>query len=289
MPEGPEVQQVVNSLSPNICSKTIKTVEVLHDKITMPIKSIGRQNIELFSNRLIDTKILELERKGKYLIFKGKNKSSDDLFIVAHLGMTGAFFVVKDFNEITPKYRKHIHIIFRLDDNSSMVYSDQRRFGWVGALEEKEFLNYNPIQKIGPDPFDENAPERFIANMRRKTSENKPIKKLLLQPEIIAGIGNIYASECLFKANIHPMTPSKDITDKKLMELLSHVRETFALAIRLGGSSIRDYVNSEGQKGTFQEHFKVYGKKDCPECGHPLENVRIDNRSSFYCPSCQKK
>ncbi|WP_114555664.1 bifunctional DNA-formamidopyrimidine glycosylase/DNA-(apurinic or apyrimidinic site) lyase [Bacillus sp. K6W] len=289
MPEGPEVQQVLNSLEPKVINKTIFHVSVLHNKITIPLKGMGRQEGESLIGRLEGATINKLERKGKYLVFHCKQPDSSIIYMISHLGMTGAFFNVSSLNEIAPNYRKHVHLIITLNDDSLLVYSDQRRFGWVGALNEEEYLLYNPIQKVGPDPSSPDAPQLFLANMRSKSVEKKPIKKVIMQPEIIQGVGNIYAAECLFRASIHPLTSVGEVSDEKLLELLKHIKETFELAIQMGGSSIRDYVNSEGKKGTFQDMHMVYNKKHCKVCGNDLDNVRIEGRSSFFCPNCQKK
>lgn len=289
MPEGPEVQQVLNSLEPKIVGRQISKVTVTHPKITMPLKKIGRQDGEVFIDRIEGGTIKKLERKGKYLVFHLGQQDSSIIYIVAHLGMTGAFFCINDLNEIPLNYRKHVHVIIDLDNKAKIAYSDQRRFGWMGALSEKEFFCYTPLQKVGPDPSSEDAPDLFLQNLRNKKISNTPIKKAIMRPEIIQGVGNIYASECLFKAKLNPLTNVGEISEAKLLELLRHIKETFELAIKLGGSSIRDYVNSEGKKGTFQELHMVYNKEFCKECGSAIENVKIDQRSSFYCPSCQKK
>jgi len=289
MPEGPEVQQVINSLEPKVVNKTILHVSVLHHKITIPLKGMGRQDVESLTGRLEGAKINKLERKGKYIVFHCNQQDLSRIYIVSHLGMTGAFFNVGSLDEIALNYKKHVHMIINLNDDSLLVYSDQRRFGWVGALTEEEYLLYNPIQKVGPDPSSPDTPQVFLANMRSKSVEKKPIKKVIMQPEIIQGVGNIYAAECLFRARIHPLTPVGEVSDEKLLELLKYIKETFELAIKMGGSSIRDYVNSEGKKGTFQEMHMVYNKKHCKVCGNNLDNVRIEGRSSFFCPNCQKK
>ncbi|MDX8363963.1 bifunctional DNA-formamidopyrimidine glycosylase/DNA-(apurinic or apyrimidinic site) lyase [Cytobacillus sp. IB215665] len=289
MPEGPEVQQVLNSIEPKVLGKIISEVSVLHPKITMPLRKIGRQEVETFSQRLEGGSIEKLERKGKYLIFNINQVDISTLYLVTHLGMTGAIFHVNNLDEIAPNYRKHVHLIFKLNDESLMVYSDQRRFGWMGALNEQEYTAYRPLQEVGPDPASEDAPKLFLEIIRNKTFINKPIKRVIMQPNVIQGVGNIYASECLYKAKLNPLTSVGEISDEKLLELLVHIKETFELAIKLGGSSIRDYVNSEGKKGTFQELHMVYNKDFCPECGVPIENLKIDQRSSFYCPNCQAK
>lgn len=288
MPEGPEVQQILNSLEPKIIDKEIIHVEIFKPKITIPLKSEGRQDVFVFTQRLEGATFRRLERRGKYLVFHCEQQDSTIIYMVSHLGMTGGFFNFISFDEIPENYRNHVHIIFTLNNNTRLVYSDQRRFGWVGALTQEEYLSYGPVQNVGPDPSEPDAEVRFLENLRKKQNVNKPIKAAIMQPFNVQGVGNIYAAECLFMARIHPLTPVKEITDERLLELLKHIKETFALAIKLGGSSIRDYVNSEGKKGTFQELHKMYNKKTCPECGGDIENIRIDNRSSFFCPNCQK-
>ncbi|HEY4554590.1 MAG TPA: bifunctional DNA-formamidopyrimidine glycosylase/DNA-(apurinic or apyrimidinic site) lyase [Bacillaceae bacterium] len=289
MPEGPEVQQVLNSLAPKVVDRSIVKATVLHPKITIPLKKAGRQDSELFCRRLEGAVVRKMERKGKYLIFQCEQADASKHYLVSHLGMTGAFFHVNHLGEIAANYAKHIHAVFKLDDASVIAYSDQRRFGWVGMLNEEEYTSYHPVQKVGPDPADEDASKVFLENIRKKGYANKPIKRIIMLPEVIQGVGNIYAAECLFRAKIHPSTPVEEIKDEKLLELLGHIKNTFELAIQMGGSSIRDYVNSEGIKGTFQELHQVYNKQHCPDCGNTLENVKIDNRSSYFCPECQKQ
>ncbi|NGQ94827.1 bifunctional DNA-formamidopyrimidine glycosylase/DNA-(apurinic or apyrimidinic site) lyase [Brevibacillus sp. SYP-B805] len=286
MPEGPEVQRVLETLAPKVINKTIEAVRISPYKITMPQGKRGRQDVELFIGRMSGTRVEKLERRGKYLVFHCRNNSVP-LYMVAHLGMTGAWFAVGSPEEVEDRYRKHIHVTFLLDDRSLMVYSDQRRFGWVGALTEQEYREYAPIQNMGPEAFWEDAPALFLENLRSKQAMTQPIKRLLMKPEIIAGVGNIYACETLFKAKIHPLTQPKDLSDAKIMELFGHIRETLETAVKLGGSSISNYVNSEGKKGSFQNHHKVYKKEHCPDCLTPLGNIRIDQRSSFFCPQCQ--
>jgi len=288
MPEGPEVQQVLNSLEPKIINKEIIHIEVSKPKITIPLKGEGRQDVFVLTKRLEGAAFRRLERRGKYLVFHCEQKDASIIYMLSHLGMTGGFFTITSFDQIPDLYRNHVHIIFTLNNGTLLVYSDQRRFGWVGALTEDEYLLYKPVQNVGPDPSDPDADIRFLENMRKKQNVNKPIKTVIMQPATIQGVGNIYAAECLFMAKIHPLTPVGEIPDDKLLELLKHIKETFELAIRLGGSSIRDYVNSEGKKGTFQELHKMYNKKNCPECGGDIENIKIDNRSSFFCPNCQR-
>ncbi|MDR4948828.1 bifunctional DNA-formamidopyrimidine glycosylase/DNA-(apurinic or apyrimidinic site) lyase [Neobacillus cucumis] len=288
MPEGPEVQQVLNSLEPKIIGKQIIHVEVYKPKITIPLKSEGRQDVFMFRQRLEGAIFHSLERRGKYLVFHCMQQNSSTIYMVSHLGMTGGFFNITSFDQIPDQYRKHVHIIFALNNDTQLVYSDQRRFGWVGALTQDEYLAYEPVQNVGPDPSEPDAEVRFLENIRKKQNMNKPIKSVIMQPFNVQGVGNIYAAECLFLARIHPLTPVKELSDEKLLELLKHIKETFKLAIELGGSSIRDYVNSEGKKGTFQELHRMYNKKTCPECGGDIENIKIDSRSSFFCPNCQK-
>jgi formamidopyrimidine-DNA glycosylase len=287
MPEGPEVQQVLNSLEPKIIGKEIISIEVFKPKITIPLKSEGRQDVFVFTQRLEGTTFRCIERRGKYLVFQCVQRDSSIIYMVSHLGMTGGFFNITSFDQLNEKYSNHVHIIFTLNNDTQLVYSDQRRFGWVGALTEEEYLSYKPVQNVGPDPSEPDAVIKFLENMRKKQNINKAIKSAIMQPFIIQGVGNIYAAECLFMARIHPKTPVGEISDEKLMELFHHIKNTFELAIKLGGSSIRDYVNSEGKKGTFQELHKMYNKKICPECGGEIENIKIDNRSSFFCPRCQ--
>lgn len=289
MPEGPEVQQVLNTLEPKLLNKQIINISVYNNKITIPLKKIGRQEVKVFTGRLEGAVFTKLERIGKYLIFHCKQRDSTSIYMVSHLGMTGGFFNVRSIDEVPEKYSRHIHIIFNLDNDSLLIYSDQRRFGWVGALNEQEYLAYEPIQKVGPDPSSSDAPQIFLEKIRMKQFSNKPIKWAIMQSVTIQGVGNIYAAECLFQAKIHPLTPVRELSDEMLLKLLDYIKETFELAIKMGGSSIRDYVSSEGMKGTFQELHKVYNKKSCPDCGMDIENIKIDNRSSFYCPSCQKR
>lgn len=271
MPELPEVQTVVDTLSHLIESKEIKTVELRWEKI------LANARVDEFSKRLQRQKFLAFSRRGKYLLFE----LNQDMLIV-HLRMEGKFFYYP--KPTVPD--KHTHVVFIFTDNSELHYHDVRKFGKMYLYHKDE--PYKALDSLGKEPWDENLTVQYLRNCigKRKIS----VKQLLLEQGIIAGIGNIYASEILFEAHIHPETTVNKLTDADLANIITYTRKVLKEAIAAGGTTVRSYTSSLGVSGRFQLSLFVYDRegKSCKRCHTPIIRITQNGRSSFFCPNCQQ-
>jgi formamidopyrimidine-DNA glycosylase len=265
MPELPEVENVIRSLVNKVSGRKIISVEV----ITPSIVYKRTDFIDLVKGKTIAT----LGRRGKYIIIR-----LDKGNLLIHLRMTGKLL----FNgEIS----KHTHLILGFTDGDYLIYNDVRKFGRINYLSNNELDIYLKT-KVGLEPglmeFEE-----FKEKLKIKRG---PLKKVLLDQTIIAGIGNIYADEILFASGIHPLTESSKLNDEDYVILFDNIRGILEKAILAGGSTIRDYVNGDGTAGGFQDAHKVYGRggKECICCGCTLEKIKVAGRTTVYCPICQR-
>jgi formamidopyrimidine-DNA glycosylase len=281
LPELPEVETVRLTLDPLVRHQRITDIE-----ITKP-KMIRKQSESVFASRALQATFTQADRRGKFLILH-LEKEHIPYRMIIHLGMTGAVFCVSSAHEVPEKYRKHIHVTFSLANGMYFVFSDIRTFGGIRIFTDEEFgqkkLNAS-ILNMGPEVFDKNKISQFLTNLQKH--EHKGIKSILLDQNVIAGIGNIYDCEVLHICGIHPETKVTSLTSSQRESLFHETKKIFELSISLGGSSISDYVDAHGKKGSFQEHFRIYNQKNCRICGTESKNVKIDGRSSFYCPVCQ--
>lgn len=276
MPELPEVESTKISLLP---VKGSKIVEVYSSGKKLR-KEIPQNLIELKN-----TIILDVQRKAKYLLFNLYNKSSSNQkTIISHLGMSGKFIYSADSN-----INKHDHIILYLEDGNTLKYNDPRRFG-IFLLEDTNNYENKIFSKIAMDAIDASFTPNYLQNKLLKISRN--IKNTLLNQEIVAGIGNIYASEALFKAKINPTREANSLTYKEITYLVDAIKEILNKAINLGGSTLKDYRKANGELGDFQNHFLVYSRENesCLEknCEGTVEKIIQNGRSTFYCKKTQK-
>jgi len=269
MPELPEVETVRRSLLP-IVGMRIETVEVRERRLRRAVAAD-------FAQRLTGQVIRSIERRGKYLLF---HLSEDDV-LLAHLGMSGALLLQAAG---TPP-EAHDHVWLRLADGRQVTFNDPRRFGLLRVGRPGEFVELNAV---GPDPLSEAfAVDDFAALARGR---KKPVKNLLMDQRAVAGIGNIYANEILFRAGIRPGRQARRLTRAELVRLFEATRAVLSSAVRLGGSSISDYRDGDGRPGYFQLRLKVYDRagKPCLRCRTAVRRVVHAGRSSFYCPACQR-
>lgn len=290
MPELPEVEGVVNSLKPVATGKTIESVK-LSDVLEVS-RQAGKQAIvkgsELkhFKQALENARITQIVRRSKYIYFH-LLKDQQDLLLVNHLGMTGAWFYVQETADITEdKFRKHIHVVLTLDDGMLLVYADIRRFGEMRLLDSED--QFPPLLLMAPEPFAESALNHFIDMSSLSKYQNKSIKETIMDGQVISGCGNIYATEALFRMHIHPGRKVKRISQKRLILLFQTIVDVLNESISAGGSSISDYRNINGEAGGMQNRLSMYGKKQCPHCLIPTKQVLLGGRNSWYCPSCQR-
>jgi formamidopyrimidine-DNA glycosylase len=236
---------------------------------------------ENFREAIKSKRINTVSRRAKYLLFE----LEDSQLIIAHLGMSGSFRVL---NDIPNETQKHDHVMMTLSPRKTLIYHDPRRFGLI-TLGHKETLHEHVLFKdIGPEPFSQDfSPEYLVeALSKRKTA----IKPTLLDQKLVAGVGNIYASEALFRCNIHPETPSYHITDRAC-DLVIAIQDVLKAAVKSGGSTLRNYIQTTGENGYFQHQFNVYdrGGESCFVCGCTIEKIIQSARTTYFCPSCQCK
>lgn len=271
MPELPEVETVRRTLKKHILDKTINDVVIYYNDIVVT-------NKEAFINDLKGKKISDILRIGKWLIF-----DVSPYYLLSHLRMEGKYFI-KNINE---HINKHEHVIFNLDD-VSLRYHDTRKFGKMYLVKKDELFTKTPLNKIGLEPFD----NRFDVNyLKSKILKNKPIKSLLLEQEIIAGIGNIYADEILYLSKINPLVKGKDLSNQNLEDIIKYSKEVLEKAINDGGTTIRSYTSSLGVTGRFQQSLNVHCRenKKCYNCSNKIVKITVQGRGTYYCPNCQKE
>jgi formamidopyrimidine-DNA glycosylase len=281
MPELPEVETIARGLHKQVAGDTIQSIW-LGEK-PEPLKSSPREIAKV----LEQSKILEVRRVGKHIVFdlkqpgRGRNSQERSGQWVVHLGMTGKMQVTTPDVEVA----KHTHAIARLASGREVRFVDPRRFGRLAVVGARASAAAG-FHASGDDPLELQS-TRFIELFRgRKT----PIKSALLNQKLLSGVGNIYADESLFRAGIRPRRRAASLTREQLRSLHAAVQAVLGEAIALGGSSINDYVNADGEEGFFQLEHRVYGREGepCLVCGTPIKRVVIASRSSHYCSHCQK-
>ena len=274
MPELPEVETIRRGLEPLLCGKIFADVYFSGKSLRHPISK------QHFKKGLLCAKITRLTRRAKYLLIW----LDTNWLLVIHLGMTGNLSVCSQLSQPA----KHCHLRFIFTDQTELRYTDSRRFGSVQLFEPEAtdiFSHY--FQDIGPEPLEETC---TVDILYKKAQERSiPVKNLLMDSHFIAGIGNIYASESLFRARIHPEHKASSLSKAKWSILLQAVRQVLTEAIRCGGSTIKDYVNADQQKGYFQMNFTVYGRegKPCRCCGAAISKISQSGRATYFCPQCQ--
>lgn len=311
MPELPEVETTKISLKP-LLNKKVEAVKVFQPKLRWPIPS----DIDSLQGYVLQ----EIQRRAKYLILtfhreqttSATNQSScidkpatlpETKAIIIHLGMSGS---LQQFPIGTEK-RKHDHLIMQYDNNENtqaatqLHYHDPRRFGailWLDDYQQKLFGH------LGIEPLDPEFSGQYLYDKIHRVTENKtrkqhnktklkpitrPIKSVIMDQEVVVGVGNIYATESLFMSAIHPSTPANKLSEKQLSELAHHIQQVLRQSIAKGGSTLKDFTVASGTTGYFQQTLLVYGKhkQPCPSCGTPIEKVVINGRASTYCPNCQ--
>jgi len=276
MPELPEVETVRRGLAMALEGKRLSRVEVRRPDLRHPFP-------ERFAERLKDRRIRSFRRRAKYLLL-GLDSGEDWL---VHLGMSGRMLVGQGWpNELDA----HDHVVIGADDGTVVRFNDARRFGVMDLIAAGETEAHPLIKGIGPEPLDASFDGAALA--RRLKGKAAPIKAALLDQRVVAGIGNIYASEALFRAGISPTRKAGTIQGERADKLAAAVKAVLDEAIKAGGSSLRDHRQTSGELGYFQHSFKVYGKdgKPCPVCRSKtgIRHLVQSGRSTFYCAKCQR-
>lgn len=272
MPEIAEVRVVADVLKKNILKKKIKSVEILYPNII-------DGDIDYFKGTLNDLMFQNITTYGKWIIFDLGKYS-----LLSHLRMEGKYYYV---NSNTP-YEKHTHIIFHLDNDYDLRYNDVRKFGRMKLIETSDIFNDSSIKKLGKEPDDKSLTKKYLQDKFK--NDKRPIKEILLDQTVINGLGNIYANEVLFSSNINPFKRGMDLTIKEIENIINSSERIIKRSFELGGCTIRSYTSSLGVTGHYQDELKVHmrdGKK-CINCGKTIYKTKINGRSTYYCPQCQK-
>ncbi|MGO0059739.1 DNA-formamidopyrimidine glycosylase [Brevibacillus fluminis] len=275
MPELPEVETVVRTLRKLVVGKTI-------DQVIVHLPRIIRRpdDVQHFCAQLAGQTIHRIERRAKFILFV-----LDHDILISHLRMEGRYGLYQPGDEV----EKHTHVVFRFTDKTELRYRDVRQFGTMDLLPADVAMTEEPLGKLGPEPLDEGfTPDRLKKMLKAKTTKIKP---LLLNQEFLVGLGNIYVDEALFRASIHPERPAGKLTSRQVARLHEAIVRTLQEAVDQGGSSIKSYVNGQGEMGMFQQSLKVYGRKGepCEVCSTPIIRFVVGGRGTHICPRCQKE
>ncbi|KGX93391.1 5-hydroxymethyluracil DNA glycosylase [Pontibacillus halophilus JSM 076056 = DSM 19796] len=274
MPELPEVETVKRTLDQLILNKTVQDIEVKWDNIIQRPKEV-QEFIEL----LVDQTVQSVSRRGKFLLIY-----FDTHVLVSHLRMEGKYAVHPTDAEVA----NHTHVLFHFTDGTDLRYQDVRKFGTMHIFQIGEEFNHAPLNQLGPEPFSDSFTADYLYERLHRTSRH--VKTALLDQTVVAGLGNIYVDEVLFNAGIHPMRRGMDLTHGETEVLVKETAAVLASSIEQGGSTIRTYLNSQGQIGSFQKQLNVYSKEDepCVTCGAPIVKMKVGQRGTHVCLNCQK-
>ncbi|WP_341367515.1 bifunctional DNA-formamidopyrimidine glycosylase/DNA-(apurinic or apyrimidinic site) lyase [Yoonia sp. BS5-3] len=283
MPELPEVETVKAGIAPVMEGQVIARADVNRPDLRWPFPTD-------MAARLSGQRVLGLRRRSKYILVD--LASAETLLI--HLGMSGRMLVsgqkIGAFHHPHPAPAKHDHVVFHMENGARVTFNDARRFGAMDLMQTAEQENHWLIRDIGPEPLGNAFHETYL--IEKFKGRNTPVKSALLDQRIVAGLGNIYVCEVLFRAGIHPARKAGKISAKRVAALVPIIRDVLSEAIVAGGSSLRDYRQSDGELGYFQHVFQVYDREgaDCvtPSCNMQIRRIVQSGRSSFFCPQCQR-
>ena len=269
MPELPEVETVRTAMDCHLVGRTILSVQSSSKRLREPLP---RKRL----SKLAGSRFVAAKRRAKFLLLQLDN----EMVLVVHLGMTGNLLFRNE-------RQTHDHVVFNLDDGPPLVFSDPRRFGMMLALLPHELEKCQYLRKLGVEPLEGDFDGDHLYTYCR--GRTRPIKSLLLDSRIVVGVGNIYASEALFRARIRPTTRCKRLSRIRCSVLAEKTIEVLTDAISEGGTTISDYLGS-ATGGRFQQHLAVYGRtgEECFLCKQPIRKITLAGRSSFYCSNCQK-
>lgn len=280
MPEAPEVQNVIAYLQEELTGAMIEKCMITYPGLCSNLP------VEQFEHDIAGEHFRSFHRLGKYIVIE-----LDDKDLVSHLRMEGKFLIFKNraaFEAIDPiKDGKHIHAEFDLSDGRILCYRDTRKFGRLSLYEKvKDWRTLPALEKVGKDALDESLSAKDLFEVVKK--RKAPIKNILLDQSLIAGIGNIYADEILFEAGISPKSAACHLSLEDWQHIMNAARRILAEAMRCGGSTIRSFSYGTGHAGSYQDQLKVHGKEGkCQNCGTDVVYTRVGQRGTWYCPKCQ--
>lgn len=272
MPELPEVETVRRGIEPHVLKRRIEKVLVRDARLRWPVP-------QTFAKNLQGQTIVGTSRRGKYLLLP---LASGDRLII-HLGMSGRLLVLQPGHPL----KKHDHVDIELSGGGLLRFNDPRRFGAM-LIWPKHEKTHPLLQGMGPEPFGEDFNGDYLFELSRKRSA--AVKNFIMDGRVVVGAGNIYAAESLFRARIRPGKAAGKVTRKQYQTLAEKIREVLAAAVQQGGTTLKDFAGAHGESGYFQQQLFVYGREDepCLLCKTPIKRSLIGQRSSYYCPHCQK-
>lgn len=283
MPELPEVETVRRGLAPVMERQVIATARVNRPDLRWPFP-------QEMDRRLTGARVERLRRRSKYIL---ADLSTGETLLI-HLGMSGRMLVSGDplglFAHDHPAAEKHDHVVLDMASGARITFNDPRRFGAMDLMPTATAETHKLLAALGPEPLGNGFSESHLVEALRR--RNTPIKSALLDQKIVAGLGNIYVCEALFRAGIHPARKARNISARRIASLVPIIRTVLQEAISAGGSSLRDFRQADGELGYFQHSFDVYGREAAPcrgaGCHDTIRRITQSGRSSFYCPSCQR-
>lgn len=283
MPELPEVETVIRGLTPAMEGAVIARADVNRPDLRWPFP-------ERMAERLTGQRVKQLRRRSKYIL--ADLASGESLLI--HLGMSGRMLVSGDplgqFTHDHPAAEKHDHVVFHMDNGARITFNDPRRFGAMDLLDTASDAQHKLLALLGPEPLGNDFHEAHLIAVL--AGRNTPIKSALLDQRLVAGLGNIYVCEALYRAGINPTRKAGQLSKARVASLVPIIRQVLSEAIDAGGSSLKDFRQADGELGYFQHSFDVYGREGepcrTPDCSHEIKRIVQSGRSSFYCSQCQR-
>jgi formamidopyrimidine-DNA glycosylase len=272
MPELPEVETTCRGIEPHVSGVEIREVIVRRRDLRQPVS----QSIHQLEGRTITC----VSRRSKYILLGVDDGST----MVIHLGMSGSLRVIAPADD----WRKHDHVGITLANDRQLRFHDPRRFGLVLHLTEVDPMSHPLLRDLGPEPLEDQFTVEHLKTVCGKRSA--AIKLVIMDAKNVVGVGNIYASEALFRAGIRPATPANKVTKPRLAKLVTAIRDVLADSIREGGTTLRDFLNSDGEPGYFKQRLFVYDRKGepCRVCATPVRQAVLGQRATYWCPQCQK-
>lgn len=271
MPELPEVETICLGLTESVINLKIDSVIVRHPKLRYPIPKDIVKNLP-------GKKFHKIQRRGKYILLDTQGGT-----LIIHLGMSGNLQTKPKNHTID----KHEHLTINFHGKLSLCYIDPRRFGAI-LWTVKNPLEHNLLKNLGPEPFSTKFTAKYL--LERAKNKKTSVKQLIMDSNVVTGVGNIYANEILFSTRVNPLKKASELSLSNCEKLVKSIKKTLALAIKLRGTTIKDHLDSKGKKGGFQNKLKVYGKQNqpCPNCNGKLSMTKLGQRTTIFCPNCQK-
>lgn len=269
MPELPEVETTKVGIAPHIENQKITDVVVRQSQLRWPVP-------RGLKAKLSNLKVHKVLRRAKYLMLE-----TDVGYLMLHLGMSGKLAVVDKSIAV----KKHDHFDLAFANGKILRLNDPRRFGSIHWTQEP--ATHKLIKNLGPEPLSREFTGEFLHNLARARKAN--IKSVIMNSHIVVGVGNIYACEALFLTNIHPQQPASSISLEQYIELVKNIKSVLKKSIKAGGTTLKDFLNADGKPGYFSQKLFVYGRENqpCLTCGQTIQNIRLNQRSTFFCPDCQ--